>query len=102
MEGGGMKKSFSSSFPQEIEQQWEKQDSNWIWKHPDSTGYCSTAISRWCCHSACTKLKNPLNLILVDMEKICILNLWSKEKMRMDVKYEWARGILGVDIHNDL
>ncbi|GFS33031.1 histone-lysine N-methyltransferase SETMAR [Trichonephila inaurata madagascariensis] len=33
---------------------------------------------------------------------MCVLNSWSKEEVRADIRYEWARGVSGTKIHNRL
>ncbi|GFQ85568.1 histone-lysine N-methyltransferase SETMAR [Trichonephila clavata] len=34
------------------------------------------------------------------MERRCVLNSWSKEEVRAVIRYEWARGVSGAEIHN--
>ncbi|GFY52200.1 histone-lysine N-methyltransferase SETMAR [Trichonephila inaurata madagascariensis] len=36
------------------------------------------------------------------MERKCVLNSWSKEEVRAVIRYEWARGVSGTEIHNRL
>ncbi|KFM68857.1 hypothetical protein X975_23571, partial [Stegodyphus mimosarum] len=36
------------------------------------------------------------------MERRCVLNSWSKEEVRAVIRYEWARGVSGTEIHNRL
>ncbi|GFR27100.1 histone-lysine N-methyltransferase SETMAR [Trichonephila clavata] len=36
------------------------------------------------------------------MERRCVLNSWSKEEVRAVIRYEWARGESGTEIHNRL
>ncbi|GFY67756.1 histone-lysine N-methyltransferase SETMAR [Trichonephila inaurata madagascariensis] len=36
------------------------------------------------------------------MERRCVLNSWSKEEVRVVIRYEWARGVSGTEIHNHL
>ncbi|GFY47894.1 HTH_48 domain-containing protein [Trichonephila inaurata madagascariensis] len=36
------------------------------------------------------------------MERRCVLNSWSKEEVRAVIRYEWARGVSGREIHNRL
>ncbi|GFQ97567.1 HTH_48 domain-containing protein [Trichonephila clavata] len=36
------------------------------------------------------------------MERRCVLNSWSKEEARAVIRYEWARGVSGTEIHNRL
>ncbi|GFR19426.1 histone-lysine N-methyltransferase SETMAR [Trichonephila clavata] len=36
------------------------------------------------------------------MEIRCVLNSWSKEEVRAVIRYEWARGVSGTEIHNRL
>ncbi|GFR06800.1 histone-lysine N-methyltransferase SETMAR [Trichonephila clavata] len=36
------------------------------------------------------------------MERRCVLNSWSKEEVRAVIRYEWARGVSGTEIHNPL
>ncbi len=44
----------------------------------------------------------PLPLGPVNMERRCVLNSWSKEEVRAVVRYEFARGVSGAEIHNRL
>ncbi|GFS59893.1 histone-lysine N-methyltransferase SETMAR [Trichonephila inaurata madagascariensis] len=34
------------------------------------------------------------------MERRCVLNSWPKEEVRAVIRYEWARGVSGTEIHN--
>ncbi|GFQ71631.1 HTH_48 domain-containing protein [Trichonephila clavata] len=36
------------------------------------------------------------------MERRCVLNSWSKEEVRAVIRYEWACGVSGTEIHNRL
>ncbi|GFY66706.1 histone-lysine N-methyltransferase SETMAR [Trichonephila inaurata madagascariensis] len=36
------------------------------------------------------------------MERKCVLNSWSKKEVRAVIRYEWARGVSGIEIHNRL
>ncbi|GFR19807.1 HTH_48 domain-containing protein [Trichonephila clavata] len=36
------------------------------------------------------------------MERRRVLNSWSKEEVRAVIRYEWARGVSGTEIHNCL
>ncbi|GFY44713.1 tubulin polyglutamylase ttll6 [Trichonephila inaurata madagascariensis] len=36
------------------------------------------------------------------MERRCVLNSWTKEEVRVVIRYEWARGVSGTEIHNRL
>ncbi|KFM63362.1 Histone-lysine N-methyltransferase SETMAR, partial [Stegodyphus mimosarum] len=36
------------------------------------------------------------------MERRCVLNSWSKEEVRAVIRYEWARGVSGTELHNRL
>ncbi|GFY38481.1 histone-lysine N-methyltransferase SETMAR [Trichonephila inaurata madagascariensis] len=36
------------------------------------------------------------------MERRCVLNSWSKEEVRAVIRYEWAHGVSGTEVHNRL
>ncbi|GFY37317.1 histone-lysine N-methyltransferase SETMAR [Trichonephila inaurata madagascariensis] len=36
------------------------------------------------------------------MERRCVLNSWSNEEVRVVIRYEWASGVTGTEIHNHL
>ncbi|XP_049772364.1 uncharacterized protein LOC126157929 [Schistocerca cancellata] len=36
------------------------------------------------------------------MERRCVLESWSKAEVRAVIRYEWARGVSGTEIHNRL
>ncbi|CAL1278744.1 unnamed protein product [Larinioides sclopetarius] len=44
----------------------------------------------------------PLSLVLVGMERRCVLNSWSNEEVRAVIRYEWVCEVSGAEIHNHL
>ncbi|GFY61690.1 histone-lysine N-methyltransferase SETMAR [Trichonephila inaurata madagascariensis] len=68
---------------------------------PLGRGRCKS--SRWCCCSACAKRRPASHLSLGRYgEKVCFEFVWSKEEVRAVIRYEWAHGVSGTEIHNRL